>query len=149
MRRSTAEAIALGMMTACASAPVANPQAAGASSQILKAARTDGSAPLALKLKRDEAGRPIGFLPASEDDADLVVVLKITDRGTSAKIFNRAREHIKLDMRISPDGEKFAYTSSCPIRAQRDSFELWIEPIKILEVSNPRIPNTRELGGCF
>jgi hypothetical protein len=103
------------------------------------AAHRTGNAPLTLKLSFDANGVPDGFASGSPDDADLIVESGSGRGITTAKITNRYKETLKVDLWIGPDGRRFVYTSSCPIRAGGRSLEMWNQDVPWVYVSNPRL----------
>ena len=146
-RMMSASQVATGLallagMAGCAAASVAP------STQQAHGVRTDGSAPLYLKILCDGSGSPCGLEAATKDTADLTIALKRIDDSTVASIDNHTSQAVKLDMEISRDGRRFEHTSSCPIQAGKFTQELWAHPVQVLQVSNPRAVQAREQRVC-
>jgi len=101
--------------------------------------------PLTLKLSYDPSGTPNGFAAGTADDADLVIGFISP---TTVKIENHLKQPLKVDLWLSPNGQRFAYTSSCPIAAGNSSFEMWPGRVPWVFVSNPRRVPPEEAGMC-
>lgn len=96
--------------------------------------RADAGA-LTLKLSYDASGTPTGFAAGTADDADIVMGFINT---MTVKIENHLKQTLKVDLWLSRDGQRFGYTSSCPIAAGGSSHEMWPGAVNWVYVSNPR-----------
>ena len=97
---------------------------------------TDLSKPLHLKL----SGAPILFLSeVGESDANFTITPLPCEneckKMTMVSFSNRSGSRIKVDLWISPDGETWHYTSSCPLGV---TYESWPHPIPYLAIARPR-----------
>ncbi len=101
--------------------------------------RTDGSAPLYLHVEL--AGDHIASITAADaDTGNLGIWLDADpDQTTLIALENRTSARLKVDLHVSTDGERFAYTSSCPIGAQAGFYQRWPQPLPWLSVGNIRI----------
>jgi hypothetical protein len=101
-----------------------------------------GSADLSLRVSVDEvSGAPVGFEPGSAAGADLTVGFSpdtSSTRTTTVRLTNRSSRALKVDLWLSQNGERFTYTSSCPIPAGHQSLETWPGEVPWVYVSNPR-----------
>ena len=61
------------------------------------------------------------------------------EQGQMADIHNATAVTLKFDLYISPDGERFVYTSSCPVLAGKGDFEMWPGAVHSFAFGNPRV----------
>lgn len=91
------------------------------------------------------SGDPL-VLEAS-DEANGNVTLAIASRNhdmTMVSFAATAEGKLKLDFYISPDGERWQYTSSCPA----NTYENWPHDITNIAVANPRYVTGDAVGIC-
>ena len=101
--------------------------------------RTDGSAPLYLHVELAD-GAIVAVTPADADTGNLGIWLDAgADQTTLIALENRSPARLKLDLHVSTDGERFAYTSSCPVGANAGFYQQWPQPLPWLSVGNIRI----------
>lgn len=101
--------------------------------------RSDGS--IALYLKVETATDGSLTLADAEDEASATLVLSFTQRDeaqTMVSLKSAFARPLKLDLYISPDGEHYVYTSSCPVLANGSSFESWPHAVAWIAIANPR-----------
>ncbi len=58
--------------------------------------------------------------------------------GTLLKVANGGDRALKFDLYISPDGERFQYTSSCTLIPKGAGYESWPYPIFAFALGNVR-----------
>jgi hypothetical protein len=98
---------------------------------------TDGAAPLHLRVV-DAVGVPL-LLPVGAAEATLsVTFVERKDDQTLVTLASGAPRTLKVDLYISPDGERWSYTSSCPIRPKLSVYENWPYAIPFMALANPR-----------
>jgi hypothetical protein len=101
-----------------------------------------GGPDVILKVTLDEvSGEPTGFEQGSAESTDLAVGFvgdKTSTRTTTVRLTSRSKQTLKVDLWLSQDGQRFEYTSSCPIAPGKRSFETWAGDIPWVYVSNPR-----------
>jgi hypothetical protein len=106
------------------------------------AAYHSGSPDLSLRVTVDEvSGTPLGFEPGKAENTDLSLGFVANTAATSMTMLaltNRSKRPLKVDMWISDDGQRYRYTSSCPILAGARSTESWPGVVSWIYVSNPR-----------
>lgn len=93
---------------------------------------TDGSKPLFLRVSGQ---KPLILSPAIEADAQIRV--EFTTRNEESTMVSLTSTHprrIKVDLYLSPDGDRWEYTSSCPLSVH----EMWGYPVAYLALANPR-----------
>lgn len=101
--------------------------------------RTDGSAPVYLRVELVD-GAVTSVTPADADTGNLGVWLDANpDQTTLIALENRTSARLKVDLHVSTDGERFAYTSSCPISANAGFYQQWPQPLPWLSVGNIRV----------
>lgn len=61
------------------------------------------------------------------------------DDGTLLTISNDQDQQVKFDVYISPDGERFLYTSSCTLIAGGKNFEHWPHPVRAFAIGRIRL----------
>ncbi len=101
--------------------------------------RTDGSAPLYLRVELID-GQVTAVTPADADTGNLGIWLDPDpDQSTLIALENRTDARLKVDLHVSTDGERFAYTSSCPVGANAGFYQRWPQPLPWLSVGNIRV----------
>jgi hypothetical protein len=115
------------------------------------AAYRTSSADLALHVTLDEvSSSPVGFEPAKAESTDLVmgaVPNTAPTPMTTLALTNRSARPLKVDLWISNDGQRYRYTSSCPIGPGARSSESWPGVVPWVYVSNPRFVAS-DARGC-
>jgi len=77
--------------------------------------------------------------PADEATADLVVHFASRDHDMTMVSLKASGERtLKLDFYISPDGKRWQYSSSCPLKGTMGTFENWPHMLPFLALANPR-----------
>lgn len=104
----------------------------------LPAARvlTDGSLPLWLQV---DAGTDGALQLKESDESSGQIELRMVRRDeqmTMLAIRSRAAQRIKLVLYLSPDGEQYVYTSSCPIAPGIVSYESWPHSVAWIAVAS-------------
>lgn len=97
---------------------------------------TDGSAPLWLALTAQPDGR---YALKDSDETSGQVELRMVQRDeqmTMVAIRSQWPERIKLALYLSPDGEQYIYTSSCPIAPGIVSYESWPHAVAWIAVAS-------------
>jgi hypothetical protein len=111
-----------------------------------------GSPDLSLKVTVDEVtGGPVGFEPGSAESTDLTLGFvgnTASTRKTTVRLANRSKRPLKVDLWRSQNGERYDYTSSCPIAPGRRSFETWDGDVPWVYVSNPRFLSPDSPATC-
>lgn len=106
---------------------------------------TDGSTPVWVALTAQKDGR---FELKDSDEASGQIELRMVQRDeqmTMVAIRSQGEKRIKLDLYLSPDGEQYIYTSSCPISPGIVSYESWPHPVAWIAVAAAQID---EAGDC-
>lgn len=106
---------------------------------------TDGSAPIWVALTPEADGL---FALKDSDETSGQIELRMVQRDeqmTMVAIRSQGEERIKLDLYLSPDGEQYIYTSSCPISPGIVSYESWPHPVAWIAVAAARIDTA---GDC-
>lgn len=105
--------------------------------------RTDGSKVLYLMVTISN-GSVTDVAEADAASANLVVTFKHRDKSrTMVEIASKLEVPLKWDLHISPDDQRYIYTSSCPrppVEHEFASFEEWPHPVPWLAISNFRVP---------
>jgi hypothetical protein len=116
------------------------------------AAQHAGNPDLTLRVTLDDvSGAPTGFEPGSAESTDLVVgfvpdaTATVT---TTLRLTNRSKRPLKVDLWVSEDGQRYVYSSSCPIAAGKASFETWEGRLPWVFVSNPRFVGPDAHSAC-
>lgn len=141
------------LLVGCATAPdsgetvgtvTARPSTAGAEAWVgvdslrPTAYFTDGEAPLHLGVLV-EGGKVVGYRRVEAGEADMSLTLAQRGNGrTMVDIKSHTDLLLKVDLHISPDNERYMYTSSCPIVANGSAFEIWPDEVAWFAVSNVR-----------
>ena len=96
---------------------------------------TDGSEKTYLRIA--ETG-PYTFAHATEADANFTIEFTAREEKMTIVSFHYSGGGPvnKIDLYISLDGERWEYTSSCPIGA---TFETWSHPVQFLAVAHPHV----------
>ena len=86
-------------------------------------------------------------MPAADAASAEIIASRESDEGadTMLTIKSRLDTTVKFDLYISPDGERFQYTSSCPLGPQHSNFESWPYRIHSFAIGNPRIVSENQL----
>ncbi|MBI5533519.1 MAG: hypothetical protein HY898_12435 [Deltaproteobacteria bacterium] len=107
--------------------------------------RFDGRSPVAFRVVRDGTGRLRISSDLEGSEPDIVIPPASIERGmTMLKIANTGDLHLKFDLYITPDGQRYVYTSSCPLLprpAQGESFsafESWPHAVAGFAIGAPR-----------
>ena len=66
--------------------------------------------------------------------------------GTSAEIHSKLDLPLKFDLYISPDGQRYRYTSTCVVIAKGSAFEMWPSSIRSFALGNPRVVGVDQMG---
>lgn len=109
-----------------------------------------GEESVRLTVSRSDAG-DLSFEEADESSANVVFrLVERTPAKTILAIESRAEFPLKFDLFISPDRERYFYTSSCPTGVNLDdgfsNYEIWPQAIAAIAVGNVRQPG--EARGC-
>ncbi len=83
---------------------------------------------------------PDGALVSVPDAEATIRVSRITSggEGTMVSIANQTDRALKFEVFISPDGERWTATSSCPAIAGGATFESWPYPVAFIAIASPR-----------
>ena len=76
-------------------------------------------------------------------DAKLVATPDVQGDFAMLGIESGSKVNLKVDLDLSPDGERFFYTSSCAIPAGLTDFEQWPHAVRAFAIGNPRASGDR------
>lgn len=105
---------------------------------------TDGSAPTWVALSPAANG---DFALNDSDESSGQIELRMVQRDeqmTMVAIRSQSAQRIKLDLYLSPDGEQYIYTSSCPIAPGIVSYESWPHPVAWIAVASAQVDTSGE-----
>lgn len=120
-------------------APAKGPQAVLKAQLPAGGVLIDGKSAVKLKIASPSEGEPGSFSVVTEDPADVEVKFEPNSpQGAILQLTSKFKQDLKLRMFISPDGEHFLPTSSCPLNAGLMSFEHWQHPVPFLYLASPK-----------
>lgn len=84
-------------------------------------------------------GRIASASPATQGEGQLRAIRSGEDASPMLTISGSLPVAVKFDLYLSPDGERFHYTSSCVLTPGISSFEMWQHPVREFALGNPRV----------
>ena len=128
--------------------PVASPQAAtwlAVAELPAGALRARADRAVLLEVSREDGGAVGSVEPAPLELANLIVrVTRNAPRDVGIALESSLDASVKLDLFVSPDGERFRYISSCPVIAGGSAYEKLAEPVAWVAVARVRLADPGE-----
>jgi hypothetical protein len=103
------------------------------------AIRGSGARALLLEVTRGADGAIASVESAPLELANLIVRVSTNGpRNVGVVLESSLDAALKLDLFVSPDGERFRYASSCPVIAGGSAYEMFAEPVVAVAVARVR-----------
>lgn len=93
------------------------------------------------------ANGALASVPAAEAR---IVLSRLTAgaEGTTISLANQTGDTLKFALFVSPDGERWTATDSCPVEAGGVAFESWPYPVVAFALASPRVLAEGEPRTC-
>lgn len=94
------------------------------------------------------SGDPLALEASDESNGNVTMAIASRNHDmTMVSVAATTEGKLKLDFYISPDGERWQYTSSCPVSTVAN-YETWPHDITHIAVANPRYVAGDRAGLC-
>lgn len=89
----------------------------------------------------------LASVPAAEAT---IVLSRLTSgpEGTTISLANQTATALKFTLFVSPDGERWTASDSCPVEAGGVAFESWPYPVEAFALATPRVLAEGEPRAC-